>query len=399
MTVSFLTFQLLKENKFWATLILVVFCIQLVYFEGGGISPIKVSIMAICPLIFLYKVPLISPAFFWSILYFISCLLISLLHSQIRFSTIGYLGLFIVMYITYYNLIYSKSFSLNYFIKLVRILIISFGICLLLQQISILIGLRNLPFINLVEQHFLAIDKLPSLTVEPSHSARILTALMFAYIKCNELKSNAILKLSQLFTHEHKWITYCFLWSMLTMGSGTAFIGLGILSLYFITKRNLIYAIPCFLLLLSIGEIIELKQLKRATNLLEATFLSGDIEAMHDTEGSGAIRIIPVVNTFTDIDLFNSETWLGKGTQTKEYAADFWKRTTDKIVIVEQYGLISFIVSLFLVFRCAIRRFFSIETLIFIGLISMTISNIYYGWTIMMIFTTIKYFNSLHKST
>lgn len=162
------------------------------------------------------------------------------------------------------------------------------------------------------------------------------------------------------------------------------------------TKSYLCYSL--FLLLLSIGEIIELKQLKRATNLLEATFLSGDIEAMHDAEGSGAIRIIPVVNTFTDIDLFNSETWLGKGTQTKEYAADFWKRTTDKIVIVEQYGLISFILSLFLVFRCAIRRFFSIETLIFLGLISMTISNIYYAWTIMMIFTTIKYFDSLHKN-
>lgn len=353
--------------------------------------------MAICPLIFLFKVPFVSSAFWWGILYFISCLLMSLLHCNMRFSTIGYLGLFIGMYITYYNLIYSKCFTLNYFIKLVRILIIAFGICLLLQQISILIGLRNIPFINLVGQFYLAIDKLPSLTIEPSHSARILTVLMYSYIKCTELKNDQHLSLSKMLSSGNKWTTYCFLWSMLTMGSGTAFIGLGLLSLHFITKQNFIYTIPTLLLLIAIGEVVEIKQMKRATNLLEATVVSRDVNTMHETEGSGAIRIIPIVNTFTDIDLFASETWLGKGTQTKEYAADFWKRTTDKVVIVEQYGLISFILSLFLVFKCAIRNFFSIETLLFLGLLSMTLSNIYYAWTIMMIFTTIKYFDSLHK--
>lgn len=393
MMYNFLAFQFLKENKFWATLLLTVFSVQLVFIEGEGISPLKVTIMAICPLIFLFKVPFLSSAFWWGLIYFISCLLISLLHGQMRFSTIGYLGLFIGMYITYYNLIYSKSFTLDYFIKLVRIIIIAFGVCLLLQQISILIGIRNFPFINLVNQNFLAIDKLPSLTIEPSHSARILTVLMFAYIKCNEFKANTPFKLSHLFTDRNKWTTYCFLWSMLTMGSGTAFMGLGILSIYFITKRNFFYIIPIFLLMLTIGEIIGVKQMQRATNLLEATILTGDVETMHETEGSGAIRIIPVINTFTEVDLFDQETWLGNGTQTKEYAQDFWKRTTDKIVIVEQYGLLTFIISLLLVFKCAIRRFFSIETLVFVGLLSLTIANIYYAWSIMMLFTTIKYFD------
>lgn len=390
---SFLTFQFFKENKFWATLLLAVFCIQIVFIEGGGVSPLKVAIMAICPIIFLFKVPFVSSAFWWGILYFISCLLTSLLHGNIRFSTIGYLGLFIGMYITYYNLIYSKSFTLNYFIKLVRILIIAFGICLFLQQISIIVGIRNFPFINLVGQFYLAIDKLPSLTVEPSHSARILTALMFAYIKCNELKHNVHLKLSYLFTSETKWTTFCFLWSMLTMGSGTAFIGLGILSIYFITKRNFYFIIPFFSLMFTIGEIIGVKQMQRATNLVEATVLTGDVNVMHETEGSGASRIIPVINTFKDTDLFNEVTWFGKGTHTKKYAKDSWKRTTDKIVIIEQYGLLSFIILLLFVFKCAIRRFFSVETLVFVGLLSLSISNIYYAWTIMMIFTTIKYFD------
>lgn len=397
--IAFFTFQFLKENKFWATLLLIVFCIQLVFIEGAGISPVKVGVMAICTLIFLFKVPFISSAFWWGILYFVSCLLISLLHGQIRFSTIGYLGLFIGLYITYYNLIYSKSFSLNYFIKLVRVLIISFGICLLLQQISILIGLRNLPFINLVGQHFLAIDKLPSLTIEPSHSARILTVLMFAYIKCNELKNNIHFKLSDLFISDNKWTTYCFLWTMLTMGSGTAFVGLGILSIHFITKRNFFCVIPIFILMFSIGEIIGLKQMQRAANLLEATIFTRDVKKIRETDGSGAIRIIPLVNTFTDVDLFEQETWLGKGTTTKEYASNFWKRTTDKIVIVEQYGLLTFIMSLLFVFKCAIRRLFSIETLAFIGLLSLTVINVYYSWAIMMIFTTIKYFDTQNETS
>ena len=36
----------------------------------------------------------------------------------------------------------------------------------------------------------------------------------------------------------NKWVILGFLWCMLTMGSGTAFIGLAILSLYFIKKFN-----------------------------------------------------------------------------------------------------------------------------------------------------------------
>lgn len=109
---------------------------------------------------------------------------------------------------------------------------------MILQQIAILVGLRSFWFINLDNQFFLDIDKLPSLTLEPSHTARILTVAMLCYLRCIEIDNGGIRPtLFALFDKEHRLVIILFLWAMLTMGSGTAFVGLAILSLYFCSAR------------------------------------------------------------------------------------------------------------------------------------------------------------------
>lgn len=383
-------------NRNLATFILLIMMTQFVYFEGSSVSLFKVGIMALMPLIYIVKVPYISKSFFWGIIYIFSVCIVAFLHSYIRISTIGFLALYVFTAIVFYNLIYSDAFTLEYFIKLLKCIIFAYTICLIAQQLFILIGIKFMPIINLNNQYFLSIDKLPSLSIEPSHTARILMAAMFGYLKCNEFQQGKSIKFRQLFSNEHKWVTIGFLWTMLTMGSGTAFIGIGILSLYFVNRRTAFYVIPLIAVLFTISIQLESKQLNRAISLGKAT-LTGDVQLIKEADGSGASRIVPIINTFTDLDLTNVETWVGVGTTTIEHNTTGWKRDDVKMGAIEQYGLLTYIISLLFIFNCFIRKILSIETLVFIILLGCSLSNVYYVWGILMLFCVIKYFEGKYK--
>ena len=181
------------------------------------------------------------------------------------------------------------------------------------------------------------------------------------------------------------------------MGSGTAFVGICILSLYFINWKTALYIVPLFVTLFAISMQLENKQLHRAVSLAKAS-LTGDIESIKSADGSGASRIVPIIYTFTTLDISNSETWIGQGTTTSEHNATGWKRKDTKIAAIEQYGLLTYILSLVLIFRCFIRKIFSIETIIFILLLGCSLISIYYVWGILMLFSVIKYFEHSHKN-
>lgn len=383
-------YSLLCNNTI-ATFLLIILCVQILPIEGTGISAIKVVVMALTPLVYILKVPYISKALFWGILYWALCYFTALFHGNIRFSTIGYLGLFVITYIVFYHLIRCNAFTLAEFTKLLRILIFTFTIVLVLQQLCMLVGITNLPFINLNNQFFLSLTKLPSLTLEPSHTARIMTVVMLCYLRCKELKNGGKRpNIFDMFSTNEKWVTIAFFWAMLTMGSATAFIGLGLLSLYFINWRTAFYFVPIIAIMFYIGQRMELTQLDRAYRVAMAA-TTGDVTQVREQDGSAATRIIPIINTFT-IDLSSRDIWIGKGTNTKEYAQKGWLRTTDHAGCIDQYGLIAFAVSLILVYSCIIRRLLSIETLLFILLFGMGIMNIAYVWGAMMFFSVIRYF-------
>lgn len=382
--------------RFLATLFVVVMSVFFLPLERNAISPIKVGLMGLSVFIFIFKVPYVSKALIWGLLYWSICLLGASFQEYMRFSTIGYMGLFIISYITFYNLVYSGAFTFSYFVKLLRSLIMAYGIILILQQIALLLGIHSLPPINLVNQHFLSLTKLPSLSMEPSHSARILTVLMLSYLRCIELANGGVKpSIMTLFKIEHRWVTILFLWTMLTMGSGTAFIGLGLLSMYFIHWKTAIYIIPLLIGFLFLEHFFEIQQMDRAMRVTK-TAITGNTKEIQAEDGSAATRIIPIINTIK-IDLTKKESWLGNGTSSYEKASTGWMRTTDKIAVVEQYGLLAFILSLILVYVCAINNMFSIETLIFLILFGMSLTNIYYVWGAMMIFTVINYFQKLNN--
>lgn len=365
------------------------------YFEGGAKeSIIKLGVMGIAPIIFILRTPSISLAVITGLGYWIWCYFSSLFTGEQRFSTLGFLGMYVITFVVYYNLLHQGVFSFAYFKRLLRFLIMAFGVVLVMQQICMLLGIYNMPIANLHNQYFLSIDKLHSLTLEPSHSARVLAVLSLCYWRMYELECGQRPTLRELLNGEMRWPTILFLWSMLTMGSGTAFVALGLLSLYFITRHTVIYVIPFLCLMFVAAESLELTQYERAKKLAEAS-LTGDVKKMDEAEGSGSARAKPIVNTLTKTDLFVLDTWVGHG--TAKIDPRWWKRNNQKLGVIEQYGMIGFIISMFFIYYCVIRRFFSIETLIFLFLFGMSVGNVYYVWGCYMLFAGVRCFQELEE--
>lgn len=378
------------EDKVLATIMLVLFNIMFVPIEQGPFSPVKITLMGLCPLIFIAKKPIVTKALVLAAIYWVVCYTMSLLKGEMRFSTLGFLGMYLILYINYYSFIVKGTFTLEYFTKVLKYLIIAYAVVLIGQQMCVLVGLRNMPLLNLQNQFFLSITKLPSLTLEPSHSARILTFTMLGYLRCMEIMKGKRISLQELFSPEQRIVTFSFLWSMLMMGSGTAFVGMGVLSFYFITRKTVIYIIPLIIGMFMLGQSMELKQMDRAVALAEAASTGSAEEAMA-ADGSGATRIIPVMNVFTKTDVTQLETWIGKKSMEKD--KHWWMRTDTKIY--DQYGLIAFIISLVFIYSCVIRHFFSIETLLYLILLGFTLGNIYYAWGCLMIMTGVTYFQKI----
>lgn len=381
----------LFQKRNFATILLVLFLTQIVFIEGYSISYVKVGVMALCPiLLFYYRIPITKAMVLCSFYFVYIVLSASFYPESFRFSTLIYFLLFLFMYVLFYSLVHTGAFILTHFIKVVKYLILAYCLCLISQQICILSGIRFFPLVNLNQQHFLSLYRLPSLAIEPSHAARILGVLFYAYLRCSEFQLGYKVRISELFNHEHRLVTFAFLWSMLTMGSGTAFLSMGVISLYFMQGRQLFWSIPIFVGVFFILDFFEIQQAKRVASVVVATS-SLDAKDVMETDGSAAMRIKPVLNTLR-IDLTQPENWFGRGCdaglQNGLYSDDRY------IGGISSYGLIGYFLSLIVIFSCAIR-FFSIPTIMFFMGIGGNTGNIAYCWGIILVFTCLRYYQDI----
>ena len=381
----------ISTPTYLATIYLVSMITTIVFIEGMGVSNLKVTLMAMAvPLLLKYWSA--SKALLYGSLYMGCVLFAAFSQSYVRFSTIGYLGLYIITFILFYNLIvHYKAFSLEYFHHLVRKLIIIFGVTLILQQICTLVGLQFVPFINLNGN---PIHKLPIWTMEPSHTARILGALMLAYLKTSELLRGASITIRDMLKRDHIKVTILFLWMILTMGSGTGFIVMAIIVLYFIKKKTAVITIPLIIALYFAIPHLHIEQLDRAVSVTNAA-LTGSTDAVSEVDGSAAVRVSPILNTLFNTDISDPAMWFGQGTDEAEAAQlGIYHPEEQRIGNINQYGIISFIFSLLLVYTCCIKSFFSIESALFAVTLGVSVNNLYYTWGCLMIFSCISFFST-----
>lgn len=352
-------------------------------------APIKNALMAICVILLFTYTFKISKALLVGTIFILYQYFVASFHPEsFRWSTYIYTLLLVVTYICMYNLIYlEKVFTIDHFIKVCKWMMMIYFVVCIIQQIALLAGINVMIEINLWKTLDRGIG-CNSLANEPSHFARFMLVFYYAYIKCSEYKrGEGPFTLKELFSGEHKWVTIRFLWMMLTMGSGTAFVCLILLSGYFVRKHNWYYVIPIMVIGYSLIQASGVEHLDRATSLMnEAAKL--DQESAQEADGSGASRISPLFNTFK-ADYTKFETWFGYGTDYSRKKALFFKQ---KSTLFDDYGLIWYIITLILTFSCA-YRFWSLATIfMFAGVGGGCSGNIQYLWELAIVMTCVRYF-------
>lgn len=369
---------------------LVLMCVQIIPIEGIEVSNVKVAGLIITPILLFFLALKLTKATFYGFFYIIIIFFsIGFNLESFRFLTVAYKISFITMFMMYYNLIHSqKALNLENFIRILKGLLWAYIICLLLQQVALIIGLQSVPIINLVTFLDRGIGS-NSLSLEPSHSARIMTVLFISLIRMHEVLWETTNIPLNKFLISNKWLLIGFLWSMVTMGSGTAFAGLLLISIYFLKKQYISVVLPVILIFYIVLPFIDYEPLNRVQNTIDAFFTLNQgtvIEADH----SASARIVPLLNTIFELDFLEAETWIGKGIDFQADADYLSKEQT--VGGITDYGLLAYIASIIFVFATCIPKFRLVETLIFIVLLGAGVGNVAYVWGILLLLTTTTYF-------
>ena len=378
--------QEIFTKKNIASFSLILMSVQIIGIEGFVISMPKVVYMCLCPLILLGLSPKISKAIILSAIFWGTTFLLNIIQFENqRLSTFYYTLMFLSIFCLFYNLVWEEHcYELDDFLKVVKVVILAYFICLVAQQFFMLIGRCYFPLVNLMGRPWQELFRLNSLAIEPSHAARVLTVYFYAFLKLVEIKSGGPASIKQLLG-EYCWLVLGFLYTMFAIGSGTAMVGLAILSLYFLRRQYVMVVVLAAFLLYFFAPYIDYDPLNRAMATFEAT-LSMDEEEIRDADRSASDRVNMLVSLFKYTDLTDPQTWLGHGTGWAYGGAGVTHGA------IYGNGFISYLLKLLLYFSCAIPNLFSLGTLIFVLLFTMNIGNIAYGFACLMVLSGLKYF-------
>lgn len=375
--------------------LLVIMIIQYIPLESrAGVSPVKVVTMAIAPIFFLANFSINRAVILGGIYYAWIFFTAYFLHPlTFRASTVIYCGMFVMTYITFYTLVNDvQVFKLNWFIRFLKGFIWVFAGFCVVQQFMLLLGIWYFPPFNMVQWMLGGgvMFRVNSLSYEPSTFARSMLVLYYAYMKCSEYRQGSKINLFQAFSGEYRWVSIAFVWCMTTMGSGTAFACLAIMSLYFLRGRYMILTAPIFVAVFFLLKASDNAQFNRMTAVAEAA-TTLDPETARETDTSAAVRLGPILNTWGNLDknIGDPDFWIGHGC---DYSLGFrYHSEKRQMGEIDDYGLISYILSLCLVFGCAIR-FRSLATVMFFFGVGGGTNNIAYCWGLLYAFTVVRYF-------
>lgn len=388
-------FQLKNYN--WTNSVLfmiVLMVIQYYPLEGSaGVSPVKVAMMSIMPIIFLANFSINKAVVFGSMYWLWIFFTAYFLHPMnFRSSTVMYCAMFVITFMVFYTLIYNKHvLTIDLFIRFLRGFIFACTGLAIIQTALHMVGIWNLPWMNMmmwVDEN--SGSRVNSFMQEPSTFARTLWVLYYAYLKCNEYLQGSKVTIFQIFNGAHRWVTICVLLDTVMMGSATCFISMGIVSLYFLKGYYLFLTLPIFTGIFFILRDAEIKHLERAVAVAQAASTM-NAAAIRQTDTSAAVRAAPIINTLSNFSkrLDDESFWIGHGC---DYSLQF-RKTPERRNMgdIDDYGLIAFLLSYLLIFTCCIR-FRSLATiLLFLGLGGGT-NNVAYSWGLLYILSATRYF-------
>ena len=388
----------LRWPTFIAGFYLVLMCVQYWPVEGYGTSMLKVAFMCLSPLILLTS---LRPSADWKVFVccgvclFWKCSVAYFQTAAFRPETLAYSVAFFMTYAMFYTLVHNGCFSLKQAQKLLESLLWAYIIVLIIQQIYSLAGGGEWKLMNLYLARLHPL-KCQSLSLEPSHSGRIMGAMFYALLKVWEFQYGTKLSLRQLW-NEHRGLSAGFGYAMISMQSATSMFVLLLLLLYFFKWKYVLPFIVLLLLLPTIQEVTESHELGRVLRVLESC-TSGDVEKVIKADHSASFRVLPILNTL-QADFTDPKLWFGHGIDTARnlYFEAFSQRGT-YLPGVKDFGLIDYLLSSLLVFSCCIRPFKSLPMLMYFAGVGGATVNGAYGWGILMIFTIVSFFHERNLS-
>lgn len=398
--------NLSKTNliKFWISIIIISFGTSPAFaLDSSNMNLLLIGVMIISPVILLISIRSISVEDILLILFMLCIIFPPLINhpETMRWSTVIYSCMFVVSFMTYKHLLYKDIFRIENFEKLIRYLIYAYVIVLIIQQICVLLGL---PIFNLSNYSPAEPWKLNSLTSEPSHSARIVGLLMYCYIVIKEIMLNRKYNLKNDFKVD-KWIWFSFFWTMITMGSGTAFLFIFLVLSVFLSFRNLIILLLVFIILIGAITFFEITGFDRTWKVFLAT-LTLDTNKIIAADPSASVRIVPfiIISQLVDFTTFND--WFG-------YGVDYVKSIFSTYVTIGglpegwtgggmfqvwlDYGLLPFLLFVYFTFSATYIKDSIVSVFFWFLLVFMYGVNSQIVWVTIVLLFTLNYFKQQYK--
>lgn len=390
--------------KFWLSLLIISFATSPAFaLDSSNMNLLLIGVMLISPIILFISIRSISIEDILLILFMLSIIFSPLINhpETMRWSTVIYSCMFIISFITYKHLLYKDIFRIENFEKLIRYLIYAYTLVLIIQQICVLLGL---PIFNLSNYSPAEPWKLNSLTSEPSHSARIVGLLMYCYIVIKEIMLNRKYNLKNDLKVD-KWIWFSFFWTMITMGSGTAFLFIFLVLSVFLSFRNLIILLLVFIILIGAITFFEIKAFDRTWKVFLAT-LTLDTNKIIAADPSASVRIVPfiIISQLVDFTTFND--WFG-------YGVDYVKSIFSTYVRIGglpegftgggmfqvwlDYGLLSFLLFVYFTFSATYLKDSIVSVFFWFLLVFMYGVNSQIVWVTIVLLFTLNYFKQQYK--
>lgn len=386
----------ISVNKKILTIIIVALTISPAFALGeGNRNLLLIGVMGISPLIILRFLEFDK---YVPLLITFMCAIVFtpwLNHPEtMRWSTVMYSAMFCLTFIAYSQLLYYSGFTRLQYLVLLKYIIFAYMAVLLIQQFCVLAGL---PIVNLSNYNPQEPWKLNSLSAEPSHTARIVALLMYAYIVIKEQIGETKYVLKQ-HLEQDKYLWICFLWIMLSSGSSTALLFILIISLKFLNFRTLSVFLIGAGLLFATATALKVKSAERAYKVFTAA-LSLDEKTIIQADHSASYRIVPLLICAKKVNLTSVDGWFGHGVDNVQSFLYKLIPGTKKgrggggvMALWVEYGFVAFLTFIIFSLSVCYNRKDLLSLLFWLFLVFMYGANNQIVWLCMIILYTNKYF-------
>lgn len=322
-----------------------------------------------------------------------------------RSSTFFYTCMFYITFLLCYRIIYTGQVGIKTFLLVNKLLIYAYAIFVVIQQACIIAGVEP---INFTQSESIFEDtsfRINALSPEPSHIARFMLIFMVSFLSIRSIELGRKYDFLKDYKSDKKvWCAY--LWSMLTIGSATAILYLGLAMLPLLSKKNIKFLILLLALAIVVMYSFDTRSLERAINIIPAA-LSLDINTLFEVDASAAWRIAPLILFFKHLNPVSWNFFVGNGI---DYQRGLCERyligyneaapTGGYIAMVMDYGVLSFVLLLIIMLYSCYHKSSKYMFLVFMLFVLPFIAlNTQIFWCVLIFFMANKYYLNQNKET